>query len=88
VAWSDGKRSLVHIGVNLGWRKLEGSEMSVLVSDGGRELNRMGAERRHLCILHAVRLVTYELWKGWMGRRERLETEQKQKKKMNGALFT
>jgi tRNA C32,U32 (ribose-2'-O)-methylase TrmJ len=48
----------------------------------------MGAERRHLCILHAVRLVTYELWKGWMGRRERLETEQKQKKKMNGALFT
>ena len=83
VAWSDGKKSLVHIGVNEGWRKLEGSEMSVLVSDGDRELNRIGAERRQLCILHALRLVTYELWKGGMGRRERLETEQK----MKGILF-
>jgi len=83
VAWNDGKKNLVHIGVNEGWRKLEGSEMSVLVSDGDRELNRIGAKRRQLCILHAVRLVTYELWKGGMGRRERLEAEQK----MKGILF-
>jgi len=30
VAWNDGKKNLVHIGVNEGWRKLEGSERAVV----------------------------------------------------------
>ena len=81
VLLSDGGQ-LLHLGVNSEWPS---SEAGVLVSDNEPGLtNAVNAERRQLCILHALKYLLFTLWGEGMGRDDRVEVE----KAVKQTLFT
>jgi hypothetical protein len=73
VLLSDGGR-LLHLGVNGEWPS---TEAEVLISDNEPGLtNAVKAERRQLCILHALKHLLFTLWGEGMKREERIEVEE------------
>ncbi|MBS7614292.1 hypothetical protein KEJ18_00930 [Candidatus Bathyarchaeota archaeon] len=81
VLLSDGGQ-LLHLGVNGMWPS---SEAGILVSDNEPGLtNAVNAERRHLCILHALKYLLFTLWGEGMSKEDRIEVERAVKQ----ALFT
>jgi len=81
VLLSDGGQ-LLHLGVNSEWPS---SEAGVLVSDNEPGLtNAVNAERRQLCILHALKYLLFTLWGEGMSKDDRIEVE----KAVKQTLFT
>ena len=81
VLLSDGGQ-LLHLGVNSEWPI---SEAGILVSDNEPGLtSAVNAERRQLCILHALKYLLFTLWGEGMSKDDRLEVEKAAKQ----TLFT
>jgi len=81
VLFSDGGQ-LLYLGVNGEWPS---SEAGILVSDNELGLtNAVNAERRQLCILHALKYLLFTLWGEGMSKDDRIEVERAVKQ----TLFT
>ena len=64
---------LLHLGVNSEWLS---SEASILISDNEPGLtNAVNAERRQLCVLHALKYLLFTLWGEGMSKDDRVEVE-------------
>ena len=73
---------LLHLGVNSEWPV---SEAGILISDNEPGLtNAVNAERRQLCILHALKYLLFTLWGEGMSKDDRMEAE----KAVKQTLFT
>jgi len=72
VLLSDGGQ-LLHLGVNNEWPV---SEAGILISDNELGLtNAVNAERRQLCILHALKYLLFTLWGEGISRDDRIKVE-------------
>ena len=81
VLLSDGGQ-LLHLGVNGEWPS---SEAGILISDNEPGLtNAVNAEKRQLCILHALKYLLFTLWGEGMSKDDRMEVE----KAVKQTLFT
>ncbi|MBS7614899.1 hypothetical protein KEJ18_04125 [Candidatus Bathyarchaeota archaeon] len=73
---------LLHLGVNGEWPS---SEAGILISDNEPGLtNAVKAERKQLCILHALKYLLFTLWEEGMSKEDRIEVE----KAVKQTLFT
>lgn len=79
VLLSDGGQ-LLHLGVNSEWPI---SEAGILVSDNEPGLTKaVKAEKRQLCILHAMKYLLFTLWGEGMSKDDRIEVEKTVKQTM------
>jgi len=73
---------LLHLGVNSEWLSYEAD---ILISDNEPGLiNAVNAEKRQLCILHALKYLLFTLWGEGMNKDDRIEVE----KAVKQTLFT